>query len=287
MSETPPPPAPGAAPKKNADLPTRFAAGVMMIAVALAAVYLSGWVFRVLGTIAGAVMLLEWAAMHGVPRFRRLAAAAIMAFALIGAMQYFPFPAAENNVFQITYDLAEPMLSVFLAIAGVAIIVGLLTLRPAMTWGFVYIGVPSAALIFVNWAWWQLSLWALVVVWATDIFAYAAGRGIGGPKLAPRLSPNKTWAGLFGGVAGAAVCGALAAYLLQLDGGIFYFLGGPFGLLAQIGDLYESGVKRRRGVKDSGTLIPGHGGVLDRLDGLLPVALATFLVLLVLSRGTA
>jgi phosphatidate cytidylyltransferase len=286
MSDTAPPPQSAAA-RKNSDLPTRFAAGVVMIAVALAAVYFSGWVFRILGTVAAAIMLLEWAEMHNVPRFRKLAAVALLALAIVGSLQYFPFPANENNEFQINYDLLEPMLSVFLAIAGIAILVSLLTLRLSMGWGLLYIGVPSAALIFINWSWWQLSLWALIVVWATDIFAYAAGRGIGGPKLAPRLSPNKTWAGLFGGVAGAAVCGALAAYLLQLDAGIFYFLGAPFGLLAQLGDLYESGVKRRRGVKDSGTLLPGHGGVLDRLDGLLPVALATFLVLLVLSRGSA
>jgi phosphatidate cytidylyltransferase len=285
MSDTAPPPQ--SAPRKNADLPTRFAAGLVMIALALAAVYSSGWVFRILGTVAAAIMLYEWAQMHRVGRFRTLAAVALLALAIMGAMQYFPFPAHENNAFQITYDLAAPMLSVFLAIAGLAILTALVTLRLSMGWGFLYIGVPSAALIFINWSWWQLSLWALIVVWATDIFAYAAGRSIGGPKLAPRLSPNKTWAGLLGGVAGAAVCGALFAYLLQLDEGIFYLLGAPFGLLAQLGDLYESGVKRRQGVKDSGTIIPGHGGVLDRLDGLLPVALATFLVLLVLSRGTA
>jgi phosphatidate cytidylyltransferase len=119
----------------------------------------------------------------------------------------------------------------------------------------------------------------MLVTWATDIFAYFAGRSIGGPKLAPRISPNKTWAGLIGGMAGAALVGAAAAWLLGI-GEPFLWLGAPMGLLAQLGDLYESGVKRRRGVKDSGTLLPGHGGVLDRLDGLLPVIVATLLVLI-------
>ncbi|HEX8526440.1 phosphatidate cytidylyltransferase, partial [Allosphingosinicella sp.] len=123
--------------------------------------------------------------------------------------------------------------------------------------------------------------WLMLVTWATDIFAYFAGRSIGGPKLAPKISPNKTWAGLIGGMAGAAVVGAVFAYLSGISADLpdFLWLGAPMGLLAQIGDLYESSVKRRRGVKDSGTLLPGHGGVLDRLDGLLPVILATFLVL--------
>jgi phosphatidate cytidylyltransferase len=273
-------------PKKNADLPTRFAAGIVMIAVAGAAVYFSGWPFRLLGAVAAALMIVEWADMHRVPRMWRWTAVVMMVVPLIGFFEYF-FRAAEHNIYQINYDLVEPVLTVFAAVAGLALLIALFTRRIAMGWGFLYVGVPSAALIFINWAWWQLSLWVLIVTWATDIFAYFAGRAIGGPKLAPRTSPNKTWAGLLGGMAGAGAAGWLAAHLLELDTAIFFWLGAPMGLLAQLGDLYESSVKRRRGVKDSGTILPGHGGVLDRLDGLLPVALATFVVLLVLSRGTA
>jgi len=273
-------------PKKGSELPTRFVSGFVMIAVALGAVYLSGWPFRVLAAAAAGVMILEWADMHRVSRLWRLTAAVMMAVPLIVVVEYY-FRATENNIFQIDYDLVEPTLTLFAAIAGLALIIGLLSRRISMAWGFAYIGVPSAALVFLNWAWWQLSLWAMIVTWATDIFAYAAGRAIGGPKLAPRISPNKTWAGLIGGLAGAGLCGWLAAWLLELDAAIFYWLGAPMGLLAQLGDLYESSVKRRKSVKDSGTILPGHGGVLDRLDGLLPVALVTFVVLLFLSRGTA
>ena len=116
----------------------------------------------------------------------------------------------------------------------------------------------------------------IVVTWATDIFAYFAGRAIGGPKLAPRISPNKTWAGLIGGMAGAAAVRlARPPGCFEIGAALPLARRRRWALIAQAGDLYESWVKRRAGVKDSGTLLPGHGGVLDRLDGLLAVALAT------------
>ena len=113
-----------------------------------------------------------------------------------------------------------------------------------------------------------LVFWVFAVTWATDIFAYFAGRAIGGPKLAPRISPNKTWAGLIGGMAGAGLLGWRSPDWFEMEWS-FHWMGAPMGLVAQLGDLYESWEKRRAGVKDSGTLLPGHGGVLDRLDGLL------------------
>ena len=141
--------------------------------------------------------------------------------------------------------------------------------RPSLGWGFLYIAIPAFALIVLRWAWFELVFWLMLVTWATDIFAYFAGRSIGGPKLAPRISPNKTWAGLIGGMAGAAVVGALAAQLFRHRPRPSSGSGALMGLIAQLGDLYESSVKRRLGVKDSGSILPGHGGVLDRLDGLL------------------
>jgi phosphatidate cytidylyltransferase len=124
----------------------------------------------------------------------------------------------------------------------------------------------------------------MIVTWSTDSFAYFAGRSIGGPKLAPRISPSKTWSGLAGGVIGAAVLGWLAASWFEL-GSPFLYIGGLMGVIAQAGDLYESWMKRRAGVKDSGSILPGHGGALDRLDGFLPVILAT-LGLLMAGLGT-
>ena len=133
---------------------------------------------------------------------------------------------------------------------------------------------PAIALIFVREQAERgllLTLWTLAIVWATDIGAYFAGRAIGGPKLAPRLSPNKTWAGLIGGMIAAAVVGALIAWQGDLPA-FCWITGGGLAVAAQMGDLFESWLKRRSGVKDSGKLLPGHGGVLDRLDGVVPVA---------------
>lgn len=118
-----------------------------------------------------------------------------------------------------------------------------------------------------------LALWTLAIVWATDIFAYFSGRYFGGPKLAPSISPAKTWSGLAGGVVAAGVIGPIVASQANLPMACF-LLGAPLGLLSQGGDLFESWLKRQAGVKDSGNLIPGHGGVLDRLDGVVPVATA-------------
>jgi phosphatidate cytidylyltransferase len=115
----------------------------------------------------------------------------------------------------------------------------------------------------------KTALWLLLVVWANDIAAYAAGRSIGGPKLAPRLSPNKTWAGFIGGVACSGLIGALAlgvGWAFSISIVVISLL---LGVAAQLGDLAESLAKRHFGVKDSSGLIPGHGGLLDRVDGLL------------------
>ena len=123
----------------------------------------------------------------------------------------------------------------------------------------------------------SLVLWAFVVTWATDIFAYLVGRTFGGAKLAPVYSPNKTWSGLAGGVIGASIGGGLLATWLGLPPA--FLVAAPlFAIAAQLGDLFESGLKRRAGVKDAGSLLPGHGGVMDRLDGLVPVAILTALL---------
>ena len=117
-------------------------------------------------------------------------------------------------------------------------------------------------------------LWLVAVVWATDTGAYLVGRPLGGPKLAPSISPGKTWAGLFGGVGAAALVGVLVA-VLRGQGNTAALVGASMALalVAQVGDLFESSLKRRFGAKDSSDLIPGHGGLLDRVDGLLAGAL--------------
>ena len=125
-------------------------------------------------------------------------------------------------------------------------------------------------------------LWLLLSVWSCDIGAFISGRSIGGPKLAPRISPNKTWAGLLGGILAAVVASVLLA-LISGSGSIVLFAihGALLALISQCGDLAESSLKRRFDVKDSGNLIPGHGGILDRVDGVLFAAPALVLFFVV------
>jgi phosphatidate cytidylyltransferase len=271
----------------KSDLPTRFAAGMAMIAVASLVTYFGGWPFRALAALAAAIMLIEWGDMHKVRRLWSWIGAALAVILLLAGTELL-YPAGETDfdvdeygqyVEAVLPDTFDPVWWGVGASLVLAIIVGALSRRLAMAWGFVYVAVPAFFLLVISWVYFGLVFWVLIVTWSTDIFAYFAGRSIGGPKLAPRVSPNKTWAGLVGGILGAGLLGWGAALLFDL-GQPFIWLGAPLGAVAQAGDLYESGVKRRAGVKDSGTLLPGHGGVLDRLDGLLAVVVATMAVLM-------
>ena len=146
--------------------------------------------------------------------------------------------------------------------------------------GFFYALAPALALLWIRersgGEGLELLLWVFLVTWATDIGAYFAGRKMGRRKLAPTISPNKTVEGLWGGVAAASLFGAGWVWGTGLNPALL-LLAPLFALAAQAGDLFESALKRRAGVKDSGTWLPGHGGLLDRLDGLIPVAVLTFL----------
>ena len=129
------------------------------------------------------------------------------------------------------------------------------------------------------------ALWVLALVAATDIFAYAVGKLVGGPKLAPRLSPNKTWAGLAGGLIGGGLVGAIAALLEGSPSAGLIATSMLLALTAQVGDLIESLAKRHFGVKDTSDLIPGHGGLLDRLDGLIAASMAAAILTLLEGRS--
>lgn len=150
--------------------------------------------------------------------------------------------------------------------------------------GVLYTGLPGVALVWLRsdlTVGFETILYLFVVVWATDTAAYFSGRLIGGPKLAPWISPKKTWAGLGGGAAAAALVGA--SYAVLSVGAAFLAIAAlslVMALVSQIGDLAESAVKRTFGAKDASSLIPGHGGVLDRLDGLISVAVAAGLIAL-------
>ena len=145
--------------------------------------------------------------------------------------------------------------------------------------GLFYILIPIYSVIKIRAIDSNILFWMFAVIWATDIFAFFAGRSLGGPKIAPEISPNKTWSGLAGGTVASIVIGFLSSFMFS--GGIlfFIFVSLILSLVEQISDLLESKFKRIFGVKDSGTLIPGHGGVLDRLDGMMLVAPTVLLLI--------
>jgi phosphatidate cytidylyltransferase len=159
--------------------------------------------------------------------------------------------------------------------------------------GVVYIGLAGLALIHLRGdagAGLRNVLFLFLVVWSSDIGAYLAGRRFGGPKLAVRISPNKTWSGAAGGLFSAVAVGLVAAYVMEPAGSAPPLAGvalvaAVLGLLAQAGDLFESWIKRRFHVKDTSSLIPGHGGLLDRLDGVLSAAPAAALLGVLLGPG--
>lgn len=146
--------------------------------------------------------------------------------------------------------------------------------------GIAYISVPIFCVINIRMFDSHVLLWMFCVIWATDIFAFFAGRTFGGPKMAPQISPNKTWTGLGGGILASMIIGFLSAFIFPGTVLFFMLVSAFLTIIEQIGDLTESKIKRLFKVKDSGTIIPGHGGILDRLDGLLFVA--PFILFLVL-----
>ena len=179
------------------------------------------------------------------------------------------------------------------AVAAAAIARGFSERKTDAAFGVFYIGIPCVLLLWLRGAdegrAWTTAL--LVSVWAADAAAFFVGKTLGGPKLWPRFSPNKTWSGFFGGLAGAAL--AALAHRLVLGPPLEWYLSLPVavafgvvvGLAAMAGDLWESMLKRRFGVKDSGALIPGHGGLLDRVDGLMFAVLAASFVRWLVATG--
>ncbi|MEA1084785.1 MAG: phosphatidate cytidylyltransferase [Sphingomonas sp.] len=242
--------------KRPSELATRTLTGLGLIALALVALALGGFVFWLLVVTAGVFMMAEWSDLHGAdPKTKRLGQ-----YVLSVPLAIMCPLAAGPDFFALGL------------LVGAFFFLTIISRRPQLGAGVLYCGLPIYALLLIRHEPDGLrnALWALSLVWSTDIGAYFAGRSIGGPKLAPSISPNKTWAGLIGGIVLATIVAAAMHqfYLLPLR----FVLATPLlAILAQAGDLYESHLKRRAGVKDSGSVIPGHGGFLDRLDGVVPV----------------
>lgn len=239
------------------NLVMRVMAALVLAPTAIAIAYAGGWLWSVLVTLAAIGLYVEWLTIIGSARERRVVASGVAALATAG------FCLATGRI-----DI-----SLVAIILGLACVV--LLSQERRIWvatGFFYAAAAQIASVLVRldpiWGFPALII-ILLVVWVTDIGGYFAGRGIGGPKLWPRVSPKKTWAGAIGGFAASiVVAGGFAAFGLGKIGPIL-LLGAALSIVSQFGDLFESAVKRRFGVKDSGHIIPGHGGLLDRLDGFV------------------
>ena len=261
-----------AAPRRTTSLPPakrfdwsnlgiRVVSATILIPSVLAAVMFGGWAYLTLIAVAVAVLAIEWGTMTA-PTAPVRVSTAVCAAVLAGL-----FLAHRDHMWLAWGGMLLGGLAAALVARGVAE-------RPAdAAFGVVYIGIACVCLIWLRampqGKYWTIMLFA--ITWSADIAAYAVGNTLKGPKLWPRFSPNKTWSGFVGGLIASMATGAMMASLpmfsLNLAAAAVVGLFG--GLATMAGDLWESMLKRRFGVKDSGDLIPGHGGLLDRVDGLL------------------
>jgi phosphatidate cytidylyltransferase len=250
------------------DLGRRTLSAIILIPVVLSAVWGGGVWFTLLVAVVGVAIAYEWTDIVHARNATQFALHATAAIA--GAL----LPPGAG---------LAPALAVLVILTALGILLDVST-RGLTLWGSLgipYAGLPSIALVMLradpNFGMKAL-FWLLVVIWASDTAAYFAGRLIGGPKLAPVISPNKTWAGAVGALIGSAIVAALAGEVLI--GAIIApaFVGVVLSLVAQAGDLFKSILKRSHGLKDSGNLIPGHGGIIDRVDGVVAAAVAAAII---------
>jgi len=264
--------APAAVPEQGShNLAMRVAAALVLAPLAITTAYAGGWLWTALVTLAAIGLYLEWLTVVGTVREISVTVSGSAALAIAG------------------WYLAAGRINVSFAVLALGFAVVSLLSSEQRRWtaaGFLYAAAAQTASVLVRLDQAEglvALIFVLLVVWVTDIGGYFAGRGIGGPKLWPAVSPKKTWAGAGGGFAGSLVIAA---------GFAAFGFGKPLPLLvlaailsiaSQLGDLFESAVKRRFGVKDSSHIIPGHGGLMDRLDGF--VAAVVLASIFGISRG--
>jgi phosphatidate cytidylyltransferase len=255
------------------ELKLRIVSAIVLAAVVLAATWMGGPAFNVVAALIAPLIYYEWSTITRLADRNFKTNAFGWLIVLLVAV----------NIVLGDEGLSMPLLG-----GGVVTAILLVFLGHGSWWlpaGIVYAGLSGISLAAIrgdNQAGFVATLFIFAVVWGTDILAYFVGRAIGGPKLAPRISPGKTWSGAIGGT----VAGIAASSILTL--GVFsrlslwtIALAFLLSVASQIGDLFESFIKRRFGVKDSSHLIPGHGGVMDRVDGLVFACFAVFLLTLV------
>jgi len=265
-----------AADHSNASLLTRILSALVLLPVVLGLLYMGGLGFALLLALAAILMAGEWDRLTGGAGYGPLGVALALALLVTLALGYFGHA-----------DLALlVLLPAALVLVGLSRVDGRAMIWPVL--GLFWLALPCLGLLWLRMGddGMLAVSWLFLAVWSCDTGAYFAGHGIGGPKLAPRISPKKTWSGLLGGMLLAAVASALLAIVLeQREPLLFAVLGALLALISQCGDLAESALKRHFNVKDSGALIPGHGGILDRVDGVLFAAPALALVALAPNLG--
>lgn len=263
---------PGAAPTQagRSNLASRVVVGLFLAVVAIADIWMGGWAFEIMIALGVSIVFWEWAGMQKISRVFRITGVGVLLAAMLVAHDGRPV-AAIAIVGVGAFGMLGHMWSSGVFPRG----------KRWISTGLLYAGLPGIALIWLRQQpdGFALVMWTMGVVWATDIFAYFAGRGIGGPKIWTAISPNKTWAGLGGGMLAAALFSVLFARFAGWPQTVpaMALIGALLAVVAQAGDFFESWLKRRAGVKDSGTLLGGHGGVMDRVDGLVPVCVVVAL----------
>jgi phosphatidate cytidylyltransferase len=268
------------------NLALRVASVALLAPVVLGVTYADGWMFLALCTIGAGGILWEWTALVAVradPRILAPGLAALLLSVVLAGLHTSTLAWGAIAIGALLAAIAtrvgpshggEPTSPTSLWAAGGVIYAGAALLGPALLRGDPQWGLTALLFLFAT-------------VWTTDIFAYFCGRAIGGPLLWPGVSPKKTWSGATGGLIGGVAAGVAVAYASGVGKlGIVGIMALVLSLLAHAGDLFESAVKRRFGAKDASRLIPGHGGLMDRLDGFLVAAFAALLIGIV-RQGTA
>lgn len=255
-------------PKKKSDLLVRSLSSILLGPPVLAAVYFGAPYSDLLIFLCSLILAWEWGSLCGRSSLGR------SGFCLIASV-----------VFVMLFGVFEQFsIAIWTLSIAVIAVVGVTQLFykdiKDINWyvlGFFYISISSLALLWIrnnpeNGL--EIIFWVLFVVWATDIGAYFAGRSIGGPKIAPKISPKKTWSGLIGGMISAAVVSYIIVHWINnISPWQLVISGTLLAVVSQAGDFFESHLKRKFNAKDSSNLIPGHGGLLDRVDGLLACAI--------------
>lgn len=248
----------------------RILTAFILAAITLCVTWEGGFLFALFAWCIGALVLVEW---MGITKeyWQKLHKISVgVAYVGIGIL--------------LVLDYSAPL--VFTAIFLFAIILALLSFRQAgwVAGGFLYAALPVASMTYIRGEepfGFGAIIFLFAIIWGTDIAAYFNGRSLGGPKLAPKFSPNKTWSGAIGGALAGTAGGILVAFfaLNTTPANLFIpFLALALSIISQIGDIFESWVKRKFGVKDSGHLLPGHGGFMDRVDGLVFGAVFLYIV---------